>query len=87
MLEKQRILKKNQTPSVNEYKIIKNTPDMDDIESNTNKKSTELQKKEIQEIHKEVNNINFDEDEHDTADNEENIEDLKSAILNTKDDA
>jgi len=87
MLEKQRILKKNQTPSMNEYKIIKNTHDMDDIESNTKQKSTELQKREIQEIHKEVNNINFDEDEHDTADNEDNIEDLKSAILNTKDDA
>jgi hypothetical protein len=87
MLEKQRILKKNQTHSVNEYKIIKNTPDMDDIESNTHKKSTELQKKEILEIHKEVNNINFDEDEHDSADNDDNIEDLKSAILNTKDDA
>ena len=87
MLEKQRILKKNQTPSMNEYKIIKNTHDMDDIESNTKQKSTELQKSEIQEIHKEVNNINFDEDEHDTADNEDNIEDLKSAILNTKDDA
>lgn len=86
MLEKQRILKKNQTPSMNEYKIIKNTPDMDDIESNTKKKSTELQNKEIQEIHKEVNNINFDEDDHDAADNDENIEDLKSAILNTKDD-
>jgi len=87
MLEKQRILKKNQTPSVNEYKIIKNTPDIDDIERNTHKKSTELQKKEILEIHKEVNNINFDEDEHDSADNDDNIEDLKSAILNTKDDA
>jgi len=86
MLEKQRILKKNQTPSVLEYKIIKNTSDMDDIESNTNKKR-ELQKKEILEIHKEVNNINFDEDDHDTADNEDNIEDLKSAILNTKDES
>lgn len=86
MLEKQRILKKNQTPSVLEYKIIKNTSDMDDIESNTNKKR-ELQKKEILEIHKEVNNINFDEDEHDSADNDDNIEDLKSAILNTKDES
>lgn len=87
MLEKQRIFKKNQSPSINEYKIIKSTPDMDDIESNSNKKSTELQNKEIQEIHKEVNNINFYEDEHETNDNDENIEDIKSAILNNNDEA
>jgi len=86
MLEKQRIMKKSQNNSINEYKMIKNTPDMDDIEGNVNNKGTELQKKEIQEIHKEVNNINFD-DEHDTCDNDDNIEDLKSAILNNKDDS
>lgn len=86
MLEKQRTSKKNQNNSLNEYKIIKNTSDMDDLEKNVNKHSNELQKKEIQEIHKEVNNINFD-DEHDTCDNDDNIEDLKSAILNNKDDS
>ncbi len=85
MLEKQRIMKKNQNNSINEYKIIKNTHDMDDIEGNVNKKGTELQKKEIQEIHKEVQNINFGDD-HEMEDNNDNIEDLKSAILNTNDD-
>ena len=85
MLEKQRTMKKNQNNSVNEYKMIKNTPDTEDIENNNNKKNKELQNKEIQEIHKDIN-INFD-DEHEVCDNDENIEDLKSAILNTKDEA
>lgn len=84
MLEKQRTMKKNQNYSINEYKMIKNTPDADDIEINAGKQTAELQKKEIQDIHKEIN-INFDE-ENDICDGHENIEDLKSAILNTKDE-
>jgi len=86
MLEKQRTSKKNQNNSLNEYKIIKNTSDMDDLEKNVNKHSNELQKKEIQEIHKEVKNNNID-DEHENTENYENIDDLKTAILNEKDDS
>ena len=60
--------------------MIKNTADSDDVESFT-KKSTELQNKEIQEIHKDINTTGLDE-ENDTFDDDENIEDLKSVILN-----
>ena len=63
--------------------MIKNTADSDDVESFTkkSKKSTKLQNKEIQEIHKDINTTGLDE-ENDTFDHDENIEDLKSVILN-----
>lgn len=85
MLEKQRILKKNQNNPMNEYKMIKNSPDPDDIEQSVTKQATELQNKELQEIHKEIN-IKFEEETDNTCTDHENIEDLKSAILNTKDE-
>ena len=74
------MIKKTQSNSINEYTMIKNTADSDDVESFT-KKSTELQNKEIQEIHKDINTTGLDE-ENDTFDDDENIEDLKSVILN-----
>ena len=81
-MEKQRNIKKNNSNSINEYTIIKNAPE-DDIE-NFRKKSSELKSKEIQEIHKDINTTDFDED-NDIMDHDdnENIEDLKSVILNS----
>ena len=72
--------------NMNEYKIIKNTIEMDESESLTDKSSTEnSNNKEIQELQKEVINLHVqddkemdDEDEHSL----ENIEDLKASILN-----
>ena len=61
--------------------MIKNTPE-DDIES-YRKSSTELKSKEIQDIHKDINTNNFDEENDIMENDDENIEDLKSCILNS----
>lgn len=63
--------------------MIKNTPE-DDIESvPKTKKSTELKSKEIQDIHKDINSTEFDEENDIMDHDDENIEDLKSTILNS----
>jgi hypothetical protein len=74
-------MKKNtpQDVNLNEYKIIKNTVDMEEGETLTEKtNSSGLKDKEIQEIQKEVINLHVEDDEQ----AEENIEDLKASILN-----
>ena len=88
MLEKQRTFKKNYSNFANEYKMIKNTPDHEDLEhiNISNKKNPEKNKNEILEMSKEINNEEL-YDENDTNDYEENIEEIKSAILNSKDEA
>ena len=67
---------RNSNKGVAEYKIIKNSIEMDETECLT-VKNDNLLHKEIQEIHKELNI-------HDDTENmeEDNIEDLKSSILN-----
>jgi hypothetical protein len=77
-------MKKNtpQDVNLNEYKIIKNTLDIEEGESLTEKtNSTALKDKEIQEIQKEVINLHVEEDKDDEQ-ADENIEDLKASILN-----
>jgi hypothetical protein len=77
-------MKKNtpQDVNLNEYKIIKNTLDIEEGEILTEKtNSTSLKDKEIQEIQKEVINLHVEEDKDDEH-ADENIEDLKASILN-----
>ena len=67
--------------------MIKNTPDEDVENNNFNvaKKSKELKTKEIQEIQKDIISTDFFDDGHDDIldHGSENIEDLKSVILNS----
>jgi hypothetical protein len=71
---------------MNEYKMIKNSIEMDEAECLTVNDKTYAEvtpNKEIQELHKEVISLHvhdhIEEDEHDSTDN---IEDLKASILN-----
>ena len=80
-------MQKNTTPNVNEYKMIKNTIEMDEAEELNTKEDS----KEIQEIHKDVVNMNIDDDhektdEENTDQGKENIEELKASVLNVNDD-
>ena len=77
-------MKKNtpQDVNLNEYKIIKNTIDMEEGESLTEKTNNiSLKEKEIQELQKEVINLHVEDDKEDEH-SEENLEDLKASILN-----
>ena len=86
IIKKQQNMKKSSQSEVNmnEYKIIKNTIEMDETECLTDKSYSETPNhNDIHEMHKEVINLHVEEDkEDDTGINMENIEDLKASILN-----
>jgi hypothetical protein len=86
-------MKKNSPDSVNlnEYKMIKNTVEMDEPDTlitpsdkNVSVNTSEpLPNQEIQDLHKEVINLHVeDHNEDDEHMSTENIEDLKASILN-----
>jgi hypothetical protein len=80
-------MKKNNSNEVNinEYKIIKNTFEMDDPECISEQKTNtdNSSSLEIQDIQKEVINIHIDGKDDEENDNHfENIEELKASILN-----
>jgi hypothetical protein len=82
MVKKQQSLKKNAGTNVNEYKMIKNQIEMEESECLNNTHETDNNYKEIQEMHKEVINLQL-EDDHEKQE-EENIDDLKASILNVE---
>lgn len=87
MVKKQQTMKKN-SPNLNEYKIIKNSVEMDESEC-LNKSTPEDNNKEYQEMHNEINlHVQEDDDNTDNTENmdSENIEDLKSSIMNSHTD-
>lgn len=82
IIKKQQHLKKNtpQDVNLNEYKIIKNTVDMEEGEALAEKNNNSLKDKEFQDLHKEVINLHVD-DEKDGDNIEDNIEELKASIM------
>jgi hypothetical protein len=91
-----KIIKKQQNMqktgmNMNEYKIIKTNTENEETEGLTSNNAVQEkeEQKEIDEIHKEVINVVVeDEDKKENKDieaNHDNIEDLKSEVLNMKD--
>lgn len=90
MIKKQQNLKKNSSPNVNEYTMIKNNAETDETETLTSPSedkrrnqesitSTNYDNDEITNIQNEVINLEIEDDEEDK---EENIEELKASIEN-----
>ena len=79
-------MKKNSQIEVNmnEYKMIKNSIEMDDADSLENK--TNEDSKEIRDLHHEVINLQVEDESikenEDVEDNNEDFENLKAAIMN-----